>query len=363
MSTTRRNFLKTTILASGAIAAAPASALGAPEPTIAPMRILILGGTGFIGPHLVRQAQSRGHHVTIFTRGRRDGELPDNVTRLVGDRNGQLDSLANGKWDAVIDDSATNPDWVKQSAALLKDKVGRYLFTSSTGAYYPYLTAKPDESVRTHVDTIDPKDQDEAYSVSKSKCEAEVMRVFGDRGVVVRPTYIVGPGDTTDRFPYWAARMPQGGNVLVPGRRDDSVQWIDVRDLVAFYVQLLEDRRSGIFNGVAAACTIPAHEFYATLQKTLNPKATLVAVDDLDLLEKNGLVEIVPWVLPRGNNLYATTTVSSKSAAAGLKTRPLTDTLRDTAAWWPTVPEARRLKPRFVITPEIEARVLAAWKK
>jgi len=327
------------------------------------MRLLILGGTGFIGPHLVRQALSRGHHVTIFTRGRRDGDLPDGVTRLVGDRNGQLEALTNGKWDAVIDDSATNPDWVKQSTDLLKDRVGRYLFTSSTGVYYPYLTPKPDESVLTHTEMIDPKDQDEAYSVSKSKCEAEVARVFGDRGLVVRPTYIVGPGDTTDRFPYWVARMPQGGRVLVPGRATDSVQWIDVRDLVAFYVQLLEDHRTGVFNGVAEACTIPSKSFYTTVQRVLNPKATLVAVDDLDLLEKNELIEVVPWVLPKGKNLHATEIRSSKSAAAGLKTRSLEDTLRDTAAWWPTVPEARRLKPRFAITPEIETRVLAAWKK
>jgi 2'-hydroxyisoflavone reductase len=363
MTTTRRDFIKTTMLAGGAMVVTPASSFASIERATAPMRLLILGGTGFIGPHLVRQALSRGHHVTIFTRGRRDGDLPDGVTRLVGDRNGQLDALKDGKWDAVIDDSATNPDWVKQSTDLLKDKAGRYLFTSSTGVYYPYLTPKADESVKTHMDYIDPKDQDEAYAVSKARCEAEVARVFGDRGLVVRPTYIVGPGDTTDRFPYWVARMPKGGNVLVPGRRDDWVQWIDVRDLVAFYVQLLEDRRSGVFNGVSAACTIRTKDFYPTVQKVLNPKATLVAVDDLDLLEKNDLIEIVPWVLPRGKNLHATEIASSKSAAAGLKTRPLTETLRDTAAWWPTVPEERRLKPKFVITPEIEARVLAAWRR
>lgn len=363
MGRTRREFVKTTMLASGALAVTSASSLATITRAEAPMRLLILGGTGFIGPHLVRQAISRGHHVTIFTRGRRDGELPDGVTRLVGDRNGQLDALADGRWDAVIDDSATNPEWVKQSTDLLKDKVGRYLFTSSTGVYYPYLTLKPDESVQPHSEYIDSKDQDEAYGVSKTRSEAEVMRVFGDRGLVVRPTYIVGPGDTTDRFPYWVARMPQGGTVLVPGRQDDLVQWIDVRDLVAFYIQLLEDRRTGVFNGVAATCTVPCREFYPTLQKVLNPKATLVAVDDLDLLEKNELIEVVPWVLPKGKNLHATSIASSKSAAAGLKTRSLTDTLRDTAAWWPTVPEARRLKPKFVITPEIEARVLAAYRK
>lgn len=356
--TTRRDFLTTAALASAATVKGAFGHLQAH----APLNLLILGGTGFIGPHLVRAAMSRGHRVTIFTRGRRDGDLPEGVTRLVGDRNGQLDALKGGKWDAVIDDSATNPDWVKQSTALLKDSVGRYLFTSSTGVYYPYLTPRPDESVEAHSEQVDPKDGDETYGVNKRKCELEVLRVFGTRGVVVRPTYIVGPGDTSDRFPYWAARMPLGGDVVAPGRKDDVVQWIDVRDLAAFYVKLVEDGRSGIYNGVAAATTIPSRRFYETVHQTLNPKARMVYVDDLALLEKHGLIEVVPFVLPTGNNRYGTTIASSRSSAAGLKTRPLAETLRDTAAWWPTVPEARRTKPRFVLTPDIEAKVLAEFK-
>src|SRR4029453_17954353 len=144
MAATRRRFIKTTVLAGGALRAAPAYSFGAPPRAAAPMRLLILGGTGFIGPHLVRYAMARGHAVTIFTRGRRDGDLPDAVTRLVGDRNGQLSALEGGTWDAVIDDSATNPEWVKQSTALLRNVTGRYLFTSSTGVYYPYLTPRAD---------------------------------------------------------------------------------------------------------------------------------------------------------------------------------------------------------------------------
>jgi len=363
MKASRRQFLKTTAMAGGALASTNAASLAAFAQSTKPMRLLILGGTGFIGPHLVKHAISRGHHVTIFTRGRRDGDLPAGVTRLVGDRNGQLDSLKGGKWDAVIDDSATNPDWVKQSTALLNESVGRYLFTSSTGVYYPYLTPKADESVIPHSNTIDEKDSEETYGVNKTKCEAEVMRVFGDRGLVVRPTYIVGPGDTSDRFPYWAARLPQGGRVLAPGRAADPVQWIDVRDLVAFYIALLENRRTGVFNGVAAATTVPSRQFYEAVHATLNPKATMVYVDDYKFLMEQKIEYSVPWIMLTGNNLHSTSVATSKSLAAGLRTRPLAETLRDTAAWWPTVPEARRLKPRFVITPEIEAQALAAWKK
>lgn len=363
--TTRREFLKTSAVASGVLLTARTSALdAAPSATRAPAPIdlLILGGTGFIGPHLVRRAVERGHRVTIFTRGRRDGDLPPGVTRLVGDRNGQLGALEGKRWDAVIDDSATNPDWVKASAALLKDATGRYLFTSSTGVYYPYLTPRADESVQPHANTIDAKDQDEAYGVAKAQCELEVMRVFGNRGTVVRPTYIVGPGDTSDRFPYWVARLPRPGEILAPGRRDDPVEWVDVRDLAAFYVKLVEDNRAGAFNAVGASATIPSRAFYDEVRKVLNSAATLAFVDDYDLLERNGIVEVVPWVLLKGNTLHASSVASSRSAAAGLRLRPLAETLRDTAAWWPTVPEARRQKPRFAITPELEAKVLAEWK-
>ena len=361
----RRDFLKSSAIAGGALVTAPmlhSAPLWEAPRAAAPLDLLILGGTGFIGPHLVRHAISRGHRVTIFTRGRRDGDLPAGVTRLVGDRNGQLGALAGRKWDAVVDDSATNPEWVRQSAAVLKDSVGRYLFTSSVSVYYPFLTPKADEAVEPHADILDAKDQDEAYGVAKVHCEREVMRVFGERGLVVRPTYIVGPGDTTDRFPYWIPRLQQPGGILAPGRKDDPVQWVDVRDLAAFYVRLLEDKCSGVYNGVGAGATIPSREFYDTLRKTLNPKATFAFVDDYDLLEKHQIIEVVPWVLLKGNNLHLSGVVSSRSAAAGLTLRPLVQTLRDTAAWWPTVPEARRLKPRFAITPELEARVLSEWK-
>lgn len=182
----------------------PTTSPTAPTPASPrPLDLLILGGTGFIGPHLVHHAVSRGHRVTIFTRGRRSAVLPAGVVHLIGDRNGQLGALAGKRWDAVIDDSATNPDWVRQSTQLLADSVGRYLFTSSTGVYYPYLIKNPgaDESTPVRLEVSDPEDGSEAYGVAKAQCEREVQQTFGERSVVVRPTYIIGPGDTTDRFP------------------------------------------------------------------------------------------------------------------------------------------------------------------
>jgi 2'-hydroxyisoflavone reductase len=294
----------------------------------------------------VRHAVARGHRVTIFTRGRRDGDLPASVTRLVGDRNGQLGALEGKRWDAVIDDSATNPDWVKQSTQLLKGNVGTYLFTSSTGVYYPYLERGLDEDDPVHYDLVDPKDGSEA---------------FGDKGMVVRPTYIVGPGDTTDRFPYWPVRFAKGGEILAPGRRDDPVQFIDVRDLAAFMMKVVESRKGGVLNASGPRSIMTASQFYETARATLRPDAQLTFVDDYPFLEAHKIVEAVPWALLKGNDYGMMSIRNDRAIAAGLTWRPVAETLRDTLAWWPTVPEARRATPRFAITPEQEQKALAAW--
>src|SRR5215467_2338558 len=167
--TTRRDFLKATAAGASALIAGELPALARAES--ARLDILVLGGTGFIGPHLVRHAVARGHRVTIFTRGRHDAELPSSVVRLQGDRNGQLGALEGKTWDAVIDDSATNPDWVRQSTELLKGSSGAYMFTSSTGVFYPYLKRGIDESAPILYEAADPKDLSLTFGVSKAKCE------------------------------------------------------------------------------------------------------------------------------------------------------------------------------------------------
>jgi 2'-hydroxyisoflavone reductase len=355
----RRSFLRTSVsLAGGALLARAAPAGGAAS---APVRFLILGGTGFIGPHLVRHAVDRGHDVTIFTRGRRDADLPASVTRLVGDRNGQLQALEGGSWDVVVDDSATNPDWVRQSTTLLRGAVGRYLFTSSTGVYYPYLERGLDESVTPHLELANPDDPSERFGVAKAQCERVVLDTFGERGLVLRPTYIVGPGDTTDRFPYWPVRLERGGRVLAPGRRDDPVAFIDVRDLAEFMVKVLEEERSGTYNVVGPRAGMTARAFYEAAHASLNPTAELVFVEDYDFLTAQGIEESVPWVMLKGNDVGHQSVRNERAVAAGLGFRPLEQTLRDTLAWWPSVPEARRNAPRFAIQPDVEARALEAW--
>ena len=363
--TTRRTFLKTSGLASGALllGRTPLGAQCVDGGASAALRILVLGGTGFIGPHLVRHAVARGHAVTIFTRGRRDADLPASVVRLTGDRNGDLRSLERKTWDLVIDDSATNPEWVRQSTALLRRSVGRYLFTSSTGVHYPYLTRGLDERAPVRTELADPKDGSAVFGVNKARCEGLVLDAFGDRGVVVRPTYIVGPGDTTDRFPYWPQRLARGGETLAPGRRDDPVQFVDVRDLAAFYVTLVEAGRAGIYEaaGPRAPTTMP--EFLDAARAALASDATFVPVDDYPFLERHGITEAIPWGMLKGNDLGMMSIHNAKAVGAGLTCRPVAETVLDTLAWWGTTPETRRAAPRFGITPAQEAAALTAWKQ
>jgi 2'-hydroxyisoflavone reductase len=357
---TRRDFLKTT---GGALLAGTAPAFGRLTSLHRPakLELLILGGTGFIGPHLVRYAIARGHRVTIFTRGRRQADLPNDVIRLQGDRNGQLGALEGKKWDAVIDDSATNPEWVRQSTQLLKGSVGQYLFTSSTGVYYPYLARGLDESTAPHTEMADPNDLSERYGVNKAKCERLTQDAFGDGAIIVRPTYIVGPGDTTDRFPYWPVRLARGGEVLAPGKPDDPSQLIDVRDLTEWMVRLLEERKGGVYNaaGPKASLTMPA--FLDTAKKALNANVTYTYVPDYDFLTAHKIEEAIPWVMLKGNDFGHMSVKNDKAIGAGLTFRPLAATVRDTLAWWPSVPEERRNKPRFTITPEQEAEALKDW--
>ena len=347
------------------LALAAASALPARRLRAAPARgksILILGGTGFIGPHLVRKAVERGHAVTIFTRGRREADLPASVERLVGDRNGKLEALDGRKWDAVIDDSATNPDWVRQSTALLAPNAGRYLFTSSTGVYYPYLKTGLTEADAVHTEAKDPADGSESFGTRKAQCEALVFAAFGAKGTVVRPTYIVGPGDLTDRFTYWPVRLARGGDVLAPGRPDDRVQFIDVRDLAAFMLSLIEHNESGVFNAIGPRQPMGVKTFLDQAIAAIGSTARLTWVDDYDLLDRNKIDGMVPWILARGNDLGHTTIVTTRSFKAGLTHRAMSETVRDTLTWFNGLPADMQAAAKWVLTADKERELLADWR-
>jgi 2'-hydroxyisoflavone reductase len=384
--TTRRRFLGS--LAAGALAldamrpgplrAAVAAASG-PAPAGAPLRILILGGTAFLGPHLVRYATERGHHVTIFTRGRREPGLFEDsfshVEHLLGDRSepGGLAALRGGRWDAVIDNSGQNARWTRESATLLRGAAGRYLYVSSTGVFLPYRTAGIDEDGPVVLGDSPPQDPP-SYGVMKALSENETRDAFGDGAIVVRPGYIVGPGDPTDRWTYWPVRIARGGDILVAGRRHDPVQYIDVRDLTEWMIRLLESGTTGTFNAVGPRRRQTLEEFVYGVASITPVELSWTWIDDYDWLrsyplrtlqsgETVGLTYSVPWIMAEGDNLGHMQIDNRRAIAAGLEFSPLARTAQDTLEWRlsDAVPEALRSRPRYVMSDDDERRMLEAW--
>jgi nucleoside-diphosphate-sugar epimerase len=251
MPMSRRTFLGSsvaaaTLAASGAITVARAEK---------PLSILILGGTGFIGPHQVRYAVARGHKVSVFNRGKTNPGLFPEVEHLEGDRNGQLDALKDRKWDAVIDNPTTLPRWVRDAAAILEGNTAQYLFISTVSVYADNAKPWADESAAV-IELPDPtveKVTGETYGGLKALAEKEVLKAFPGKATIVRPGLIVGPGDATDRFTYWPVRIARGGEVLAPGDGSDPVQFIDARDLAEWTIRLVEQRAFGTFNALGGA--------------------------------------------------------------------------------------------------------------
>jgi 2'-hydroxyisoflavone reductase len=290
MTTSRREFIAG-LSAFGASALVGACAHVRTTPR-AQKRILILGGTGFVGPHQVRHALARGHQVTIFNRGRSaPGMFGKDVEELAGDRATNLDALKGRKWDAVIDESASMssaPEWVKASATLLRDNVDQYLFIS-TRSVYADLSSVPmtaNAPVLTRENSPLREGQALPYGHAKAYAEKEAHAAMPGRVTVVRPGLIIGPGDDTDRFTYWPVRIARGGEVLVPGDGSDHVQIIDVRDLVEFSVKLVEDRTFGVFNAVGPQLGQPFRTFVASIQKGVESDPAYVWIEAYLLRER-----------------------------------------------------------------------------
>lgn len=336
-----------------------------PEASSRSLRILILGGTTFLGPHQIRYALERGHAVSTFNRGRTEPTLFPQLFRqvetLVGDRRDDLSSLQGREWDVVIDNSATDPDWVRRSAELLRDQVGCYLFVSTTGVFLPYRTEGIDESVEPR--RVDDPDTGEAssYGVQKTLAEDETRHAFPENHLVIRPHYIVGEGDPTHRFPYWPQRIRRGGEVLVPGRTTDPVQFIDVRDLTEWMIRGVEQGLTGTFNAAGPAAPLSMAEFVYGVQSVTGNPVEWQWISDLDFLDEVGLRYSIPWVMPRGDTLGMSTILSRKAMDHGLTYRPLADTVQTTLEWWDTLPQERRDEGRFAISPEMERELLAEW--
>jgi len=343
---------------------------GLRTPSPAPLRILILGGTSFLGPHQIRYALERGHSVSTFTRGRTEPSLfPEvfgEVEQLIGDRADNLTALEGRRWDVVIDNSGARTEWTRSSAELLKGSVGTYLYVSSTGVYYPYLTTEIGED--TPVDLVDASGGENgsaAYGVMKATSELAAREAFGDdRTLVIRPGYIVGPADQSDRFTYWPVRFHRGGEILVPGMKSDQVQMIDVRDLTEWMIRLLEEGVTGTFNATGPGFSMTMEEFIYGMRATTSSRLSYTWIEDYTFLQDRGLTWSIPWLMPVDDHLGSQRIDVSRAVAAGLTYRPLATTAMDTLDWWRSeaVSDERRASPRFVLTPEREREILEEWK-
>lgn len=364
---TRREFLATTIAAGAAAAVNPVGlvAQGAKK------RVLVLGGTGFIGPHQVRSLLARGHAVTLFNRGRTGaGMFGKDVEELVGDRANNLEALKGRKWDAVIDESASNgataPAWVKASTAALKDSVDHYLFVSTRSVYADTsrVPMTSDAPVLTLENSPLKPGQDMPYGHGKAYAEKEAHAAMPGRVTVVRPGLIIGPGDDTDRFTYWPARIARGGEILAPGDGSDRVQIIDVRDLTDFETTLIEHRTFGVFNGVGPDRGRPFNDFLARMHQALDGKGTYtwVATDFLLANKVRPYADLPVWQVGRGRTAGFAQFDLTPELKAGLKFRPIETTARETLEWFRKQTPNGSLTVKVGLTPEREAELLKLWK-
>ena len=373
MSTDRREFLRLTAATAGTLALGitPHALAASPIPRPAPpakraIRTLILGGTGFIGPYQVRYALERGHTVTLFNRGRTNTHLFPGVERLVGDRNGQLAALAGRTWDAVIDNSRANPEWVRLSAEFLKDSVDRYFYVSSRSAYadtsrVPMTADAPTFTYETAGISRDAERL--PYGLAKALSERVAQRIFVGRVNIVRPGLIIGPDDESDRFTYWPVRIQRGGEVLAPGDGSDPVQIIDVRDLTEWMIRMAEDGTAGVFNGIGPGTPRPMAELLYGIRGVTTAETTFTWVN-LEFLTEIGVrpySHMPVWRPPtEGYEGFARFDLAPE-IEAGLTFRPLAVTARDTLEYHFSRSPERQANLRAGISADREAEVLAAW--
>jgi 2'-hydroxyisoflavone reductase len=330
----------------------------------------MLGGTGFLGPAEVEYALARGHIVTLFNRGQTNPHLFPGVEKLVGDRaEPDLSALEGREWDVVMDTSANVATWVRDTAAVLARTAGRYLFVSSLSAHTDnsVVGQNEDAPVFSHQDFLDVVAREagmgEAFGPNKAEAERIVHDTFGDRGLVVRPGLIVGPGDRSDRFTYWPVRIDRGGEVLAPGDGTDHVQIVDVRDLGRFLVHLVEQEASGTYNapGPRSPLTMAETLYGIRAVTSADVSFTWVAADFLREQKVGAWIEMPLWVYPGPETAGFSDWDCTKAVDAGLTFRPLADTARDTLAWWKERGDGAA-PLRTGLAPEKEAAILAAWR-
>lgn len=326
------------------------------------MRLLVIGGTRFVGRHLVEAALARGDAVTLFNRGR-SGPAPAGVEQRTGDRRSDLSALAEGRWDAVVDTCGYLPREVAAMAAVLRGRVRRYVFVSSVSVYASTAAGNTEDDPLATIDDPGTEVVDgRSYGALKALCEAALVDALGTQATVVRPGLIVGPHDPTQRFTYWPARLARavdGRPVLAPGRPDAPVQVIDARDLATFMLRLIDDDRAGVFNAVGQTLTMG--QVLQACARAAAVRPELRWIDVATLQQRHGLQpwSDLPLALPDDTEHAGfMRTDASRARGAGLLTRPLAQTVDDTLAWWRALPPELQRFDRAGLDPQREAEVL-----
>jgi 2'-hydroxyisoflavone reductase len=357
----RRDVLK----GAAGLAASLALARGfAAETPATPLRILVLGGTRFVGPHFIELAQARGHQVSMFNRGRTNVGRVKNVEVLQGDRDGKLEALQGRQWDAVLDTSGYVPRIVKMSGDLLAPHTSHYVFISSISVYASFAKANDESSpLATIADPTVEKVTGETYGALKALSEQAAEKSMPGRTTVLRPGLIVGPEDNTDRFTYWPARVDRGGEVLAPNAPGDRIQVVDVRDLCAFILAVIEKRTLGTFNVISPPGRFTMGALLDACLQAAKSGATPTWVPTGFLQEHKVAPwsDMPVWIPETGEEAGTSLTSVERAIAAGLTIRPLPDTVRDTLAWHRSRPEEQKAKLKAGIEPGREKEVLAAW--
>lgn len=321
------------------------------------MKLLILGGTQFVGRHIVEAALAAGHEVSLFHRGQTNPDLFPEAEHLYGDREADLSPLADRRWDAMIDTSGYTPGPVRRSAEALKGRVGQYVFISTVSVYDDPPSGADESAPLQRIDPAEASTSD-SYGGLKVLCEEVVQDIYPRDHLIIRPGIVAGPHDPTDRFTYWVRRIHQSGEVLAPERRDQPVQVIDARDLAAWLVRLIERGETGVFNATGPAEPLTLEEMLTAIKRGLRIEATLTWVD-AEFLTRHGVSmgELPFWTL--GQVWGAFQIDSSQAQAHGLTYRPLAETARDTLAWVLERPPTH--KWRAGLRDDQHAELLSLW--
>ena len=325
------------------------------------MKLLILGGTRFLGRHVAEQALAAGDELTLLHRGRTGNELFPQARHLLADRDADLSALDGGAWDAVIDTCGYVPRQVRSAAEALRGRVGTYLFVSSISVYAGFASGQDEDApLATLPDPTVEAVTGETYGGLKALCERALFEVLPGQALVARPGLIVGPLDPSGRFGYWPERIAEGGDVLAPGDPAEPVQFIDARDLAAWLLRQARHGSTGTYNLAGPAERLTMGGFLECARAVLDPAARLHWASE-DFLKAQGVTpwsDLPVWVGREESGLHATSI--ARALATGLACRPLAETLRDTLAWLRSADPA---PPRAGITREREAELLAAWRQ